>query len=54
MPILAGGVDLIWVVIFFGTVIAQIIKARKKGKSLNTWIHDTLHEVVKAGTQQHT
>jgi len=31
-----------------------VIKARKNGKSLNTWIHDTLHEVVKAGSQQHT
>src|SRR6056297_1918535 len=27
------------------------IKARKKGKSLNTWIHDTLHEVVNDDTQ---
>lgn len=28
-----------------------VIRARKKGKSLNAWIHDTLHEVVKDSTQ---
>jgi len=28
-----------------------VIQARQKGKSLNAWIHDTLHEVVKDITQ---
>ena len=29
-----------------------VIQARKNGKSLNTWVHDALHKVVKDGTQQ--
>ena len=29
-----------------------VIQARKNGKSLNTWVHDALHKVVKEGTQQ--
>ncbi len=29
-----------------------VILARKNGKSLNTWVHDALHKVVKDGTQQ--
>ena len=28
------------------------IQARKKGKSLNSWIHDTLSKIVKDTTQQ--
>ena len=31
---------------------ALVIQARKNGKSLNTWVHDALHKVVKDGTQQ--
>ncbi len=30
-----------------------VVQARKKGKSLNTWVCDTLQKVVKHGTQQH-
>jgi predicted HicB family RNase H-like nuclease len=29
-----------------------VIQARKNGKSLNTWVHDALHKVVKNDTQQ--
>ena len=28
------------------------IQARKNGKSLNAWVHDALHKVVKDSTQQ--
>ena len=29
-----------------------VIQARKNGKSLNAWVHDALHRVIKDGTQQ--
>jgi len=29
-----------------------VIQARKNGKSLNTWVHDALHKIVKDDTQQ--
>ncbi|MCP4579633.1 MAG: type II toxin-antitoxin system HicB family antitoxin [Deltaproteobacteria bacterium] len=29
-----------------------VIEARKNGKSLNAWVHDALHKVVKNNTQQ--
>ena len=29
-----------------------VIQARKNGKSLNAWVHEALHKVVKDSTQQ--